>query len=72
MVLQASSTIGGGKGNRAGNSTDINDGACSVVVGGCDNSAESRGSVVVGGTMNTARGPYNVVGGGSLNVAHKV
>jgi hypothetical protein len=61
-VTAASSTVGGGKGNRV-------TGSQSVIAGGVGNAVSGLQSVVVGGNANAASGGNAAVGGGAGNRA---
>ncbi|HEY3137413.1 MAG TPA: hypothetical protein VGL29_15395 [Blastocatellia bacterium] len=63
-------TVGGGLGNRAGNSDITLDNAVGATVGGGQfNTASGTSSTVGGGAANTASGFDSIVGGGGANTA---
>jgi hypothetical protein len=61
-------SIGGGSGNRAGNSTGtFADAGWATVAGGGSNQAGAAGATVAGGISNLAIGSYSAIGGGASN-----
>lgn len=63
-------TIGGGKGNQAGNYNGIDiDATCATVAGGCHNTASGAYSAAGGGSGNAATGMAAVVAGGASNTS---
>lgn len=63
-------TIGGGRGNRAGDSAGtVDDRPYATVAGGFVNRATARGASVVGGEVNWANQVYSFIGGGGFNTA---
>ena len=63
-------TVGGGKGNTAGDDDAVvSDAEQATVSGGVDNRAMGYGSTVGGGGLNTASGQNSTVGGGAFNTA---
>ena len=63
-------TVGGGRGNVAGdNDATLNDAEHAVVAGGMLNTASGKRSVVSGGETNLASGERSVVAGGVQNTA---
>lgn len=85
QVTDNHGTVGGGKGNTAGDgNAEVSDaeratvgggqnnraiGYWSTVGGGGSNTASGQGSTVGGGAINTASGSSSSVGGGSMNCA---
>ena len=68
MVTDNHCTIGGGKGNTAGNAGDVYDDAeCATVAGGESNNAQGPGSTIAGGIGNEAWDDSCTVAGGALN-----
>lgn len=64
-------TVGGGRGNRAGNNSGtVNDSSDATVGGGLSNIASGNASSVGGGSNNTATGANSTVGGGISNAAN--
>jgi hypothetical protein len=69
-VTDAYGTVGGGRGNRAGDGIGTTiDRPFATVSGGVSNTAIGIYSTVGGGAVNVASGPSSTVGGGSFNVA---
>jgi hypothetical protein len=63
-------TVGGGLGNRAGNSTSFPDDAILATVGGGrNNTASGEGSTIGGGGFSTASGVYATIAGGYGNMS---
>ncbi len=63
-------TIGGGQGNRIGDSQLTDDQAFATVGGGEKNTAFAAWSTVAGGNSNWAQGNWSAVGGGTYNIAY--
>lgn len=66
----ASTTVGGGGPNVAGNTmAGGQDALCAIVNGGCENLAGSAGAAVAGGRRNIATSSFATIGGGNNNTA---
>jgi len=79
LVTGEAGSIGGGAGNRAGESAAVAggllnsaDGFRSAIGGGGYNMAERDGATVAGGYGNQASGSYATIGGGTINAASEV
>jgi hypothetical protein len=70
VVTDHYGTIGGGRGNQAGNAAGLRgDASIATVSGGSENRAEGLGSTVGGGLSNVASGFLSIIGGGQFNEA---
>jgi len=70
LVTDNYGTVGGGRGNRAGNNSGtVFDAYFATVGGGSSNAASGNFATVGGGTDNTASGNQATVGGGQSNTA---
>ena len=69
VVTDIYGTVGGGYGNRAGDTGDVISAAFATIAGGFSNTASGFASSIGGGDISIASGSWSTIGGGINNLA---